>query len=145
MGGIPFKMKSQHQSLNTRLVYAKVERSLHLILIWQERYLVINCEEKEEFKLAFEIELNQKSKERVFGIFNKYIDSSYFNHAIFVSDKMPLLDVYQAYLLNNFESSELEKFIFVYEPKLVSGFSSILNSKSIYKGEESNLKNIFKV
>lgn len=97
------------------------------------------------FKLAFEIELSQKSKPRLREIFKSYSHSKVINNVIYITDKKSIFDSYINFLKEEARELKEEKFIFIYEKNLRLKELDILNSTAMFKNNVTNLKNLLKV
>jgi hypothetical protein len=98
--------------------------------------------EGKEFKMAIELELNQKSKDRIIKGFNYYINSKLFNNVLFVFYKESTFKSYKKFLELNFTEEEQGKIILLVEPKLSLNFFNLANSTIYFKGQNMQLKDI---
>ena len=97
------------------------------------------------FRLAIEIELTQKNKTRVQEIFKCHDDSKILNNVIYITDKPSVFNAYARYLDELQDQINTERFIFVLEKDLSTKTFNILSSKALYRGRETNLKELLKV
>ena len=98
---------------------------------------------KEEFKLAIELELHQKSKERIRDTFETYETSPFFNNVLYFFHRHTPFKTYQEVLRELSSIKNKDRYIFVFEPKLTQKNYELLNSKVSFKGKETTLKEIF--
>jgi hypothetical protein len=98
----------------------------------------------ENFTLALEAELTQKSKDRILEKFEAYTKSPYYHFALYFFDKVQVFESYKKILneLSNLprENAHLfkKKIILSYEKSLSSSDQNIFNSTCYYK--DSSLK-----
>lgn len=97
------------------------------------------------FRLAIEIELTQKNKTRVQEIFKCHDDSKILNNVIYITDKSSVFNAYTRYLDELQDQINTERFIFVLEKELSTKIFNILSSKALYRGRETNLKELLKL
>ena len=98
---------------------------------------------KEEFRLAIELELHQKSKERIRETFETYEASPFFNNVLYFFQRATPFKTYQEVLKEMPTVKNKDRYIFVFEPKLTLKNYELLHSKSCFKGEETTLQEIF--
>ncbi|MEE2670296.1 MAG: hypothetical protein VYA54_01200 [Bdellovibrionota bacterium] len=126
-------------------IYLDQEIGRNFPLIKKNPDILIVGQIKKDFKLAVEIELTQKNKSRVQEIFRSYSKSIAVNNIIYITDKLGIYNTYLRYL--NELSSEIntDKFIFIYEKDLNNKTFNIINSKALYRGYETSLKQLFTI
>lgn len=98
---------------------------------------------KGPFKMAIEVELTQKSQDRVKQILRTYSDSKVVNQVLYVTDKQTVFNAYTKYL--NEKDSEIikEKFLFLLNKDLVKNGPALQNAPVLFKGKMTDLKTIF--
>jgi hypothetical protein len=114
-------------------------------LIEKNPDILITGQLKKEFRLAVEVELTQKSKKRVVEIFRSYSQSIAVNNIIYITDKLSLYKTYLRYLDELKEEINTDKFIFIYKKDLNNKTFNIINSKILYQGHETSLKQLFDI
>lgn len=107
--------------------------------------ILIEGERTKPFRLAIEIELTQKNKTRVQEIFKCHDDSKIINNVIYITDKPSVFNAYTRYLDELQNDINTERFIFILEKDLNSKTFNILSSKALYRGRETNLKELLKL
>lgn len=95
-----------------------------------------------EYSFAIEVELTQKSKERVRGKFVKYSNNLTYAHALYVTNKMSLIKSYMA-ILEQMKSEVRNKIVFLLDENLSTTQFDFINSKCWFKGEERKFESIF--
>lgn len=98
--------------------------------------------ESREFKMAIELELNQKAKERIIKSYRYFINSKHFNNVLFIFYKNSTFNSYKKVLELNFNEQEQEKIILLFEPKLSLNFYDLKDSTIYFKGQTMKLHNI---
>ena len=106
---------------------------------------IISGRRKEKFLLAVELELTQKSKERVREAFSSYEASPYFNNVLYLFNRQTPYQTYQEVLKDYVEIRNKEKFLFLYEPMLTRRTYEILKSELTFKGRTTTLQEVFSV
>lgn len=104
---------------------------------------VITGKKKEKFHLALELELTQKSKERIREAFLFYEASPYFNNVIYFFNRLTPYKTYQEVLKNTIEIKQKDRFILIYEPQLTRRIYAPMNSEVTFKQKQTTLKEIF--
>lgn len=107
--------------------------------------ILIEGQLEKSFRLAVEIELTQKNKTRVEEIFISYSKSIAVNNIIYITDKLGLFKTYLRYLSELRDEINTDKFIFIYEKELNNKTFNLINSKAIHSGNETSLKQLFKI
>ena len=98
---------------------------------------------KSPFKMAVEVELTQKSHERVGQIYRTYSDSKVVNQILYITDKQSIFDAYREHF--NQKGGELikEKFLFLLAKDLSKGRCDLKNEPVYFKGSMTSLNEIF--
>jgi hypothetical protein len=107
--------------------------------------ILIEGVQTKPFKLAVEIELTQKNKTRVQEIFKCHDDSKIINNVIYITDKPSVFNAYTRYLNELQDEINKDRFIFVLEKELNTKTFNILSSKALYRGRETNLKELLEI
>lgn len=97
---------------------------------------------KRSFKLAIELELNQKTKERIMRNYRYFINSKLFHNVLYVFYKRSTFNSYYQLLRDNFTPEEQEKIILLIEPNLTLANSALAQSEIYFKGGKKKLSNI---
>lgn len=92
----------------------------------------------EEFTIAIEVELNQKSQKRVKEKYSKIGKSQDYDYCFFISNKEKLINTYKRYL-SEMEEEVRNKIMFIEKENLSSSNVNLLESKCFYLGEEVDL------
>jgi hypothetical protein len=98
---------------------------------------------KKEFNMAIEVELTQKSQDRVKQIVRTYSDSKVVNHILYITDKKSILNSYKKYLFQLGDKVLPDRFLFMYAKDLAKRSFVMELAPIHYKNEVTNLKNIF--
>ena len=98
---------------------------------------------KSPFKMAIEVELTQKSQERLAQIYRTYSDSKVVNQILYITDKQSIFEDYKEYF--NQKGGELikEKFLFLLSKDLSKGRCDLKNEPVYFKGSMTTLSEIF--
>ena len=99
-------------------------------------------QKENEYKVALEIELTQKSQRRIKAKFEKYAGSAELDYCVFITNKQRIIDTYSRFLREMKEPIQ-EKFFFVFGENLL-GVNRILdNSQCSYQGEKVPMESLF--
>lgn len=98
-----------------------------------------------EVRLAFELELNAKSKERVMEMFSFYDTSNFFNNVLLVFNHEYVFNKYIKLLEDSTTIKNKERFIFQFADGLHKRIFSIEHNKVIYRSGETTLADMFAV
>jgi hypothetical protein len=93
--------------------------------------------------LAVEVELTQKSRDRLEQIFRTYSESKVIHHVLYITDKRSILKSYTDYLRIRHNEFLAERFLFLINPNLVKGNLDLMNSQVYFKNRETTLREIF--
>ena len=96
----------------------------------------------ERYKLALEVELTQKSKERVKDKYRKYGQGESFNYALFVTNKESLFRTYKRYL-EEMNRESREAVILMYDENLSATKFKYDKIKCYYMGEMTSFIELF--
>ena len=97
------------------------------------------------FSMAIEVELTQKSQDRVKKILKTYSDSKVVNQVLYITDKKTILEAYKKYLFELGSVVLKEKFLFLYTKDLAKGKADLLNSPVHFKNHVTSLSELFKM
>ncbi|HAZ12961.1 MAG: hypothetical protein A2X86_09235 [Bdellovibrionales bacterium GWA2_49_15] len=97
---------------------------------------------KSPFKMAIEVELTQKSQERVTQIYRTYSDSKVVNQILYITDKQSIFDAYKEYFNQGGELIK-EKFLFLLTKDLSKGRCDLKNEPVYFRGSMTSLSKIF--
>lgn len=95
------------------------------------------------FNIAIEVELTQKSSDRVKEIIRTYSSSKVVNQALYITDKKSILNAYQKYLNELGEEISKEKILIMYMKDMAKGKVEIMNSPVLFKDKVTTLKELF--
>lgn len=126
-------------------IYLDQEIGKNFPLIEKNPDLLIEGQLKNEFRLAVEIELTQKSKTRVQDILRSYSKSIAINNIIYITDKLGLYKTYLRYLNELRKEINTDKFIFIYEKDFNNQTFNLINSKALHRGYEKSLKQLLNI
>lgn len=98
---------------------------------------------KNPFKMAIEVELTQKSRDRVKQIYRTYSDSKVVNQILYITDKMSIIDAYTRFLIELGDSIFKNKFLFLYSKDLAKGKLALESGPVFFNGQTTSLKNLF--
>ncbi len=94
------------------------------------------------YRLALEIELTQKSQDRVKGKYRQYARGNVFNYGLFITNKMTLFKAYKKYL-EEMKSEIQESIILLYDRKLTEINFDYQSSECFYMGQMTSFKELF--
>ena len=107
--------------------------------------IVVSGNTPQAFRLAFEIELTQKSKHRLDDIFKSYSNSKVVNNVIYITDKKTIFKSYIDFL-NEYDSLfNKSKFIFIYEKDLRLKAFNLMSSPAYFNGKGTSLKELLRI
>lgn len=98
-----------------------------------------------DIRLAFELELTAKSKERVLEIFSYYDCSNFFNNVLFVFNHEYVFNKYIKLLEESTFIKNKDRFIFQLADGLHKRIFSIEHNRVIHRSEEKTLADMFSV
>lgn len=105
--------------------------------------LIVEGELKRPFNMALEVELTQKSKQRVVDIFRTYSNSLVVNQILYITDKQSILNSYTKYLNELGGEIAQEKFLFLMAKDLTKGKVDLLDDPLWFKNQQTSLRSIF--
>lgn len=94
------------------------------------------------YKLAIEIELTQKSEDRVKDKYSRYAQSDIFSYAIFITNKPGLFKTYKRFL-SEMRSEVQEAIILMLDSALSVSKFNFKDGEYFYKGEKVSFKELF--
>jgi len=98
---------------------------------------------KNDFRMALEIELTAKSKERIRELFNYYQKTNFFNNALFIFGHKGTFDTYVRTLEEMTSSFEKQKFLMMYSPNLYRRKYNIFQVNVYHDGKLTTLGKLF--
>jgi hypothetical protein len=104
---------------------------------------LVQGETNKTFSMAIEIELTQKSQDRVKKIIHTYSDSKVVNHILYISDKKTILNTYRRYLSELGDDILKDRFLFMHAKNLAKGKEVLTQEPVFFKDKITNLHNIF--
>jgi Uma2 family endonuclease len=120
--------------IHTREVFPLLERVPDALVVG-----VLNA----PITMAIEIELTQKSQDRVKQIFRTYSDSKVVNHILYISDKKRILDTYKKYLEELGGEVLEERFLFLYAKDLAKAKEVLELGPVYFKKRITTLRELF--
>lgn len=96
-----------------------------------------------DFCLGLELELTQKTKERILSKFQFYAKSDRFNHAVFIFYRESVFKTYRELMQLNVPKESQRKFIFVFEENLGLKNYDLGEAKTFFDGKELILRDLF--
>jgi hypothetical protein len=106
-------------------------------------FTLLNSSNKPQ-RFLLEVELTQKSKDRLIEKFEHYHRIPDYQHVLYVFPTQSLFNSYLQLFKYLNSKHERSNYIFALEPGLVKGSFSLDSSKAFYKGMELSLQNVFK-
>jgi hypothetical protein len=103
---------------------------------------IVTGRKEKQFTMAIEVELTQKSQDRVKHIFKTYSDSLVVNNILYIMDKKSMFSTYKNIL--NQQRGELcsDKFLLMLDKDLVKNGSCLELAPVYFKDQQTTLKNI---
>ncbi len=98
---------------------------------------------KDVFRLGIELELTQKSKERIRESFQFYEASPFFNNVLYFFIRPNAYKTYQEVLKESVEIKNKNRFLFIFEPRLTKKSYEIQNSETSFKEKITTLGEVF--
>lgn len=95
-----------------------------------------------EYSFALEVELHQKSKNRIKAKFAKYSNSLIYAHVLYVTNKPSVIRFYNS-ILKQMNPDIADKIILLLDETLSMSDFDYQNSKCWFKGEERTFNSIF--
>jgi hypothetical protein len=95
-------------------------------------------------RFLLEVELTQKTKDRLIEKFEWYHQIPDYNFILFVFPTHSLANSYLQLFKSLTSSHNKSNYIFAMEPGLIKGNFSLTNTKAYFRGEELSLENVFK-
>lgn len=96
----------------------------------------------QEYILAIEVELTQKSEKRIMDKFIQYSEEDGFDHVLYITNKINILNFYRK-ILNQMKKEVQEKFILSFDENLSRKRYDYKNSICWMKGEFVSFKELF--
>lgn len=124
-----------------RVLDGKLYHQLDQDLINPDAY-VLAAHASQEYEIALELELTQKSQKRIQEKFRKYGASTKFDYVVFLSQKEGLLRAYNRFL-GELEVKTQEKVFLVFSPDLIGGAVDLEKSHCLYKGKSISITKVF--
>ena len=105
--------------------------------------LIYGVKNHQEYSLAIEVELHQKSKKRLVDKFSRYGQSNIFNHALYVVRKQSIFDAYRKVLLEMNDTAQ-ERIILLLNESLREHDFDYLDSVLWFKKSEKQFLEVFR-
>ena len=100
--------------------------------------------EANEFNLGLELELTQKTKERILSKFQFYAKSDRFHHVLFIFYRESVFKTYKELMKLNIDKELHKKFIFSFEENLSLKNYDLNEAQTYFNGENLSLKSLFR-
>ena len=126
----------------TKEVYLDFQMKEHFPLLERTPDCLIEGEFKNKFRLAVEVELTQKSLDRLRQIFRTYSSSKVVNQILYITDKKSIFDAYTNFFQQQGGEIIKEKFMFMWATDLSKGKADLAGSPVLFKGKMSSLGEI---
>ncbi|MEX0799365.1 MAG: hypothetical protein WEB87_00820 [Bacteriovoracaceae bacterium] len=97
---------------------------------------------EDEYRIAIELELTQKSKERVLEKYGKYVRSKKFDYVVFITQKQELVSAYLE-CLGKLNKASREKFVFILNEDLFPGHVDFKDSYCLHLGKKVEFVEFF--
>ena len=104
--------------------------------------IIYAIKKNREYTCALEVELHQKSRDRIKAKFAKYSNSSIYTHVLYVTNKMSLIRFYNT-ILEQMNSDIENKIVLLLDEDLSATNFNYQKSKCWFKGEERSFVSIF--
>lgn len=105
-------------------------------------FCICNSYNKQQ-RFLLEVELTQKSKERLIEKFEYYLRIPDYQFILFVFPTPSLFNSYLQLLMSSTLNNGRTNYIFAMEPGLIKGNFSLKNTKAFFRGKELSLENVF--
>jgi hypothetical protein len=96
-----------------------------------------------KFKIAFELELTRKSKQRIIQKALHYGESDYYDYVLYMFSQKSLVESYMESIKEKVGTEKMKKFMFFFDPFLTSEKSFEFDPKGYFQGRETSLGAIF--
>ena len=96
-----------------------------------------------KFRIAFELELTRKSKQRIVQKAIQYSDNDYYDYALYMFSQKSLVESYMETIREKIGVEKMNKFMFFFNPFLTSSKSLMTDPEGYFKGRETSLSTIF--
>jgi hypothetical protein len=97
---------------------------------------------EKDYAFAVEVELNQKSKDRIREKFVKYANTLTYAHALYVTNKLSLIKSYMS-VLSQMKSEVRNKIVFLLDENLSTTQFEYKKARCWFKDDERNFESIF--
>lgn len=94
-------------------------------------------------KIAIELELNQKSKERLSEKFQHYITSSYYDLCLYVFGRQNTMENYHRFCMEKFTPKEARKLVFFTLEGIEKGKFDLTNMQGLRANERVGFRSLF--
>lgn len=95
------------------------------------------------FKLAFELELTRKSKERIKSKLSHYLGNGYYNYVLYMFCNEGVMNSYKRSLEENFNEDAFSRVILMNNQTIMSRNMKLSESFGYFKKKEVNLDDLF--
>lgn len=96
-----------------------------------------------KFRIAFELELTRKSKQRIVQKALYYSESDYYDYILYMFSQKSLVDSYMETIREKVGMEKMNKFMFFFNPFLTSNKCFDSDPRGYFKGNETSLSAIF--
>jgi len=94
------------------------------------------------FNLAFELEITQKSKQRIIEKVRDYLNAVEFDYVLYVFCSEAILKNYTKTINEKIGEKVWQKIIFLYVPSILNGETKLENTKCYFNNQEVEIKNV---
>jgi hypothetical protein len=98
---------------------------------------------KNEFRMAFEMELSIKSKKRILETFNFYNESQYFNNVLYIFGLPQIYETYVRVFRESERHFNKDKFLFLFLPELYRRIFNVFGGEVTHGDRTTTLGKIF--
>jgi len=98
---------------------------------------------KQEFNIAIELELTQKSRDRVVDIFRFFDSSNIFNNILYLFNRKTTYESYQLFLDKDDRILNKKKFLFLYSADLTKKDFDLFKAEVTHFNNKTTLENLF--
>lgn len=96
-----------------------------------------------KFKIAFELELTRKSKQRIIQKAYHYCVSDYYDYVLYMFSQESLVESYMETIREKLGAEKMNKFMFFFNPFITSKKSFEVDPRGYFQGRETSLGAIF--
>ncbi len=98
---------------------------------------------KTKFKLAIELELTRKTKEKYLSKMGQYLSSSYYDFVVYYFQSRGVMNSYMKHIRDKYGDESDRKILYVLNEKLLTNKFNFDESIAFHKNKEGRLENVF--